>query len=462
MKPYDVIVVGTGGGSKITHPAVRAGLSVAVVDKGPVGGTCLNRGCIPSKMLIYPAEVADIVREAGRFGLSGIAPPRADLKSIVRRINEKVDGQSAAGRRRYDTYDSVDFYDSPARFVSDRVLDIRGELITADTIFLATGARPAIPAIPGLLETPFMSSTEALRNETLPQSLIVIGAGYIGTELGYAYGALGTKVQFIVRSRFLRNEDREIADAFDDVFSASHQVHKGMSPTSIEHDSSGFTVTCQNATGESIQHRAEALLVATGIVPETDDLGLENTGIQTNAQGYIQVNDHLQTSVPGIYALGDCIGRHFFRHTVNHEGEYLVRRVIDQTTDAPIDYGPVPHAIFTHPQVAGVGPTEQDLIAAGASIVVGRAKYPNTVAGSARLLDHGLVKLLIDRNDGTILGCHIVGPEASNMIHLVIALMKLRGRLTDLLDMIFIHPALPEVIRDAARDARDQLPACRP
>jgi dihydrolipoamide dehydrogenase len=197
--------------------------------------------------------------------------------------------------------------------------------------------------------------------------------------------------------------------------------------------------------------------VAAGVVPNTDTLGLENTDIKVNDHGFIQVDDCLRTTAEGVYALGDCIGRYLFRHSVNFEGEYLFRTLFVEKRTEPIRYPPVPHAIFTHPQIASVGKTEDQLKEEGIDYVAGVNPYEKSAMGMARLSDHGFVKILIDRKTQKILGGHIIGEEASDMIHMIIALMTKDGTLDDLLNMIYIHPALPEIVRNAARKAREIL-----
>jgi dihydrolipoamide dehydrogenase len=184
---------------------------------------------------------------------------------------------------------------------------------------------------------------------------------------------------------------------------------------------------------------------------------LENTAIKRDAKGYIKVDGCLQTAVPGVYALGDCIGNYLFRHTVNYEGEYLMRTAFSQEPPPPLDYGPVPYAVFATPQIAGVGATETELERDGIDYLVGKATYADSTPGMARASEVGFVKILIAKESHRVVGAHIVGDEASVMIHLFIAMMKMKGTLEDLLDMIFIHPALPEVARDAVRDAARQL-----
>lgn len=459
MQTYDVIVIGSGGGQKIARPAAAMGLRVALIDPGPVGGTCLNRGCIPSKMLIYPGEVADAVRGAQAFGITvpgGVGP--IDFAGIVQRISSTVDAISADQRDALKKSPNIDFFPEPARFIANRILAVGDRHLTAPKIFIATGAYPALPELPGLAGTPYLTSTEALRNTTLPQRLLVIGASYIAAELGYAYRALGSQVDFFVRSRFFRGQDEDVVAEFERVFQRHHRIHRPAVPQSVTYRDGVFTLNVEQ-NGVRQDYAGDALLVATGVTPATEGLGLEHTDITRDKRGCIRVNDHLETAAPGVYALGDCVGNYFFRHTVNFEGEYLVRQVLQQASPRPIDYGPVPHAVFTEPQIAGVGMNEQAAIAAGRDILVGKASYADSTPGMSRLSDHGFVKVIVERTTDRILGAQIIGAEASNMIHLFIAAMKMKATLADLLDMIFIHPALPEVARDALRDAGRQRKA---
>lgn len=457
IKNYDVIVIGSGGGMKIALPAASMGLKTALIERDAVAGTCLNRGCIPSKMLIYPTELPHLLRRASRIDVHSETEAQVDFSALINRISQTVDGMSAGQRKALENKDNLDFYPEQGEFVGERLLRLGEEELSGEKIFIATGSRPTIPDLPGLGETPFMTSREALRRTDLPKRLLVIGAGYIAVELGSAYAAAGAEVEFIVRSRFLRQEDEEIARAFAEVFKRTHTVHQGLTPKQVDFQAGIFSIQCQDASGREHILQGDALLVATGVTPCTEDLGLEHTGIRTDARGYIPVDERLRCDCLGIYALGDCIGSYLYRHTVNYEGEYLVRTVLKQEVDIPLDYGPVPHAVFSPPEIAGVGLTETQAQEQGYNIAIGRADYADSNAGLARGYQHGFAKLLINRADRSILGAHILGDEASNMIHLFIAMMKKQGTLDDLLDMIFIHPALPEIARDAARDAQREL-----
>ena len=456
MKRFDVITIGSGGGAKISSPAASMGLKVAVIEKDRLGGTCLNRGCIPSKMLIHPADVAIEIKEAHRFDIHHDPKFTVDFAKLVERISSTVDSDSNKIVTSYSNHPNITLYQGSAKFIADKIIEINGEQITADKIFIAVGTRPTIPNIPGLAGTPYMTSTEALRNTTLPKSMIIIGGGYIGCELGHAYGALGTKTTFLVRSRLLRAQDKEIAAEFQKVFSQYHDVQIGAVPTTVEYANNTFTVH-YTQDGKNLYVSAESLLIATGITSNVDTLDLINTDIELLPGNFIKTNEFLETSVPGIWSMGDCIGKYFFRHSVNFEGEYLFDYIFGGKIKSPINYPPMPHAVFTHPQVAGVGATEEELKTNNIDYVVGLNPYKSSAMGMALLSDHGFCKILVDRKSRKILGGHIIGPEASDMIHMIIAYMNMNGTLDDMLRTIYIHPALPEIVRNAARKAKTAL-----
>lgn len=456
MKQYDLITIGSGGGVKISSPAAAMGHKVAVIEKDALGGTCLNRGCIPSKMLIHPADVALHIKEAHRFDIHNDPNFTVDLAKLTGRISATVDADSAKIEKGYNAHPNIDFYRGIAKFVSNKVIEVNGEQLTAEKIIIAVGARPTIPNIPGLVGTPFMTSTEALRATTLPKSMIVIGGGFIACELGHAYSALGTKTHFLVRTILLRGEDSEVVEEFKQVFAKHHDVHLGADVTKVEYRNGQFTVHF-NENGNSQVLTAEALLVAAGITSNTDTLELENTDIDINPGTLIKTDAFLQTTVDGVYALGDCVGNYFFRHSVNFEGEYLFDYLFGGKVRKPIRYPPMPYAIFSNPQIAGVGKTEDELKAQGVDYVVGLNSYKSSAMGMALLAEHGFCKILIDRRTRRILGARIIGEEASNMIHMIIAFMNKEGTLDDLLNMIYIHPALPEIVRNAARKAKTAI-----
>ncbi len=463
MEDYDVIVIGSGGGMKVALPAAQKGLKTAFIEKGALGGTCLNRGCIPSKMMIYPADLMYEIEQAARVDIKVHGRTRIDFPNMVTRISQTVDGISAKLRDMVSTKDNLDFYDGAAMFKDNHVIAVNQKLLRGKQIFIATGSIPQIPAIDGLADTPYMTSTEALRNVKLPDRLIVIGGGYIACEIGGAYQSFGCDTHFLVRSELMRTADADVRHEFQQQFQQRHQVHQGYLPMRVDYRGNRFHVAARHVeTFDVLELKADALLIATGVQPATADLGLAQTDVKLSADGFIQVDDYLQTDVDGVYALGDCVGNYFFRHTVNTEGEYLVRSALERSDTRPLDYGPVPYAVFTAPEIAGVGQTEDALKRAGVTYLMGRSDYADCNMGMARQIDHGFCKLLFTPQGDKILGAHIIGPQASVLIQTVVAVMRMNGGLDDLLNMIYIHPALPELIRDTAREAACQRAASAP
>ncbi len=453
MKHYDVIVLGSGGGTKLVRPCADLGLKVAIIEKGPLGGTCLNRGCIPSKMLIHTADVATIIQECSRFNLHVDGKLSVDFKALVERVDKTIDADSNSIAPAYDKHPNIDLYPGEGKFISDHTVQIGDVQISGDKVFVAIGTRPSIPKIEGLEGTPYMTSEEALRETKQPKKLLVIGAGYIATELGYFYGALGTDVHFVVRSELIRKEDKDVRKAFSKSFKKRFSLHEGLVPVKVEYTEGEFALTCEDKQKARTVLKGDSLLVVTGVTPWTDHVGIENTSIELDDKGFIKVDEHLQTTAKNVYALGDCIGRYLFRHSVNFEGEYLFRTLFQEKKPEPITYPPMPHAIFSHPQVAGVGLTEDECIEQGIDYFVGLNKYADSAMGMALRSEEGFAKLIFEKRSEKLIGAHIIGEEASNMIHMLIGPMTMNATLSDLLKMIYIHPALPEVVRNAARKA---------
>ena len=456
MNTSDVLIIGSGGGTKIAQALARLGKHVVVIERDRAGGTCLNRGCIPSKMLIHPAGLARRLRELDRQHLRS-GHPAVDFEALVASINAYTDGTSDSLTAHFDRNESVEYVAGEGRFLSDKVVAAGGREFTAPVIVIATGARPHVPAIPGLAGTPFMTSTEALRNRTLPPRLAVLGGGYIGAELGGAYAGFGCDVTFLLRSTFLKREDPGIVAEFTRTFAPGKTIHEHAHVRDVARRGGVFTLACAKADGVPFEVEAEALLVATGVTPNSDGLGLEHTGIQTNADGFIAVDDRLQTAVPGVFALGDVVGNHLFRHAVNFEAEYWIDANFIAPAPYPIAYPPMPGAVFTHPEIASVGLTEPAARAQGIDLVIGTAEYPSCAMAVARRLDHGLVKLLFARETGTLLGAHIVGEEASTLIQELVLALTHGLTAADIYRQIYIHPAFPEVVRNAVRHALAQL-----
>lgn len=456
-KHYDVIVIGSGGGTKLVSPVAKLGKKVALIEKGPLGGTCLNRGCIPSKMLIHTAQLASMIRDAKKFEIHLKHPFEVDFTHLVKRVCFTIDQESKRIAPLYRENPKIDYYPHEGRFVDKMTLEVGGEHLTADKIFIAVGARAAIPKIPGLEKVPYMTYQEALRNTKKPKRLIVLGGGFIATELGYFYSAVGVETEFLVRSVLLRREDDDIREAFQEAFAKQVKLRLKCNFQAINYKDGTFAVSYKDGEGNLQKAEGDALIVATGIRPWTDTLNLGKTAVQVDEKGYIIVDDHLRTTAKNIWALGDCVGNYLFRHTANFEGEYLFRTLFGNPTDEPIVYKGVPHAVFSHPEIAGVGKTERELKEAKIPYIVGKNTYLQSARGMALLPETGFVKLLFEKHSLKLLGAQIIGEEASNMVHMLIMAIHMDATLDDLLSMIYIHPALPEIVRNAARSAKNSL-----
>ena len=453
-KHYDLIVFGGGNAISTAIDCGAKGMNVALVEKGPLGGTCPHRGCIPSKLLIGYADAAEHAREAQRFGFETtvrLPEPDAILRDTFD-FTKKYDGilENALGT-------NVTLYRGQAAFAANRTLQINGTSIYADKLVLATGSRPQRPA----LEVPYWTSDDVFKLHEMPKSITIVGGGYIACELGHFFQGVGVDTLLVVRrDQLLDREDNETRAVFMKGFTRRVPVTFNSKIASATHDGARFHIRIVHADGAQSERDSEALLFCIGRVPNSDNIGIENTDLKPNARGYVETDDRLRTPAQGVYAMGDIAGRYMFTHAANFESEYLAQQ-IGEGRDEPIDYGPMPHAVFTSPEIAGVGATEEELKKSGTSYVAASVPFMNTTKGRAVKEEYGLCKLLV-APDHKILGCHIVGYQASVLLHVVLPIMKWRNDIHSLVDLIYIHPSLAEVVRGAARKAAGMLPtSCR-
>jgi len=443
---FDLIVIGAGAGLNVAAEAAERGLKTAIIEKGPMGGTCLNRGCIPSKIIIHSAEVAETIKNADQFGFK-VKPFAMKFKKITDRANNSVDADARSIEKSLKSGNNPMLFKGTAKFVDKKVIEVNGKQITADKIVIAIGARPFVPPIEGLDKVPYMTSTEALRQTKFPKSMIIIGGGYIGVELGQFYGALGCDITIVQRGDLLiPREDRDVANLFTNIWKKKYRIITDSSAVKVE-KRRGKIVVYVNKGGKTKKLVADSLLVATGIKPNTDLLDIEKSGVKLSERGFINVNKFMETNVKGIWALGDIAGVYFFRHSANLEANYVLNNVLGKKK--AVDYYPMPHAIFTDPQVAGVGMTIQEARKSGKKFVVGKYFYKDTGMGEALGEKHGFVKLIVSPTK-KILGCHIIGPHASVLLHEVTIAMKAGKGLDLLRKTVHVHPALNEVVNRAA------------
>jgi mycothione reductase len=456
MTTHDLLVVGGGTGNNVAAAGADAGLDTGLVEKGPLGGTCLNRGCNPSKMLIQAATAANHVRDAGDFFLDATLSD-VDYAAIIDDMDETLSALADGMDDSYRGKEDLTMYREEAVFVDERTVAVGGERISGEKVVVAAGSRPLVPPIDGLDEVDYMTSRDALYRREQPDSLVILGGGYIAVELGYFFESLGTDVTIVeMMESLVPREDPDVAETFTEIASRRHEVYTGHRATAVESDRDGVTVHAETEDGEPVAATGEELLVALGRRPNTDTLDVEAAGIETDDRGFIVTDDGLRTSAENVWAQGDIADNAMFKHSGDYETAITVENVV-HGGDREADFTAMPHAIFTEPQMAGVGKTETELEEEGAEYVVGREELPDTPMGRAKKLDDGFVKVLA-APDGEILGCHTLGYEASTMIHEVVVAMRAgSGHVSDITDTIHAHPTLNKVVEYAFDDAAARL-----
>lgn len=342
----------------------------------------------------------------------------------------------------------MDYYQGEAVFVSPHTLRIGDDQISARRLVIAAGCRPRIPRIEGLAEVDFWTSDEALRPPAQPKSLIIIGGGFIAVELAHFYGALGTEVTIIQRSPWLLSrEDEDISRVFTEIFSDKYRVLTGTSVNEVSRTGEGNKkVAVTDRSGKVFELEADTLLIATGLQPNTDLLGLEKTKMELDEKGYVKTDEFLATTQDGAWALGDIIGRYPFRHTANREAKILAQNLGGGTKIA-MNYHAKPRAVFSSPQVASVGFTEQQARSRNLNYEVRKLPFTGTAMGEAIGAEKGFVKYIVLPEEGRIAGCHILGPQASILIHEVVVAMVTGGGVDSILNAVHIHPSLSEVMQ---------------
>jgi dihydrolipoamide dehydrogenase len=453
MQTYDLIVIGSGAGMNVAANAAGAGMRTAVVEHGPLGGTCLNNGCIPTKVLLYPADVIRALDDAAAIGVYGSAP-RVDFGLIMRRMRAYVDEGREEMERALARSDNPKAYRGTGEFTGDYTMRVGEETLTAPKIVIASGARTLVPPVAGLRETGYLDNVSVLNLKEPPKSLIILGGGYIACEYGHFFSAIGTKVTIIGRNpRLLKEEEPEISDIVLRRFSRHADIRANHEAVQVSKKGHKKAVFARDRTGGKVHaFTADEILLAVGRQSNADLLKPEKTGVQTDENGWVIVNEYMETSKPNIWALGDATGRHMFRHTANYESNIVWHNLSGEQKHRA-DFHAVPHAVFGYPQVAGVGMTEAEAKAAGRKILVGRALYTDVTKGYAMGEDDSLVKVIVEQGTDKVLGCHIVGSDAAILVQPVVYIMNAGDQsYSPLADSQVIHPALSEaVIRAFAR-----------
>lgn len=452
MKNYDVIVLGAGDvGLGIAFRAASEKLSVALIDRGNVGGTCINTGCVPSKTLIH---AADVVRSIGKAREIGIRAEITGIEfdKIMARMRKAVrDGRVGITKSLSET-DGIDLIRSEARFVDDWTVETEQGKVSGKKIFIATGARPKIPPIEGLKSVPYLTNESILEISALPESLLIAGGGYVGLEYAHFFSAMGSRVSVVDRNTsLLHHEDHEISAAFSKELRKHADLHLGYAIQKASGGAGRCSLHVRKERGRRLELTASRLLIATGRESNADALRPENAGIETDENGFIHVDEYLMTNNKHIWAVGDANGKAMFTHAGDREAEIAWNNAT-QRTKIKMDYSAVPHAVFTHPQIASVGFSERGA-AAGHEVITKKAFYSDTVMGEAMAEEQGFAKAVIEKDTGKLLGFHIIGPHAAILIQEVVNAMGAKSGINSITGSMHIFPALSNLITETMGSA---------
>lgn len=447
-KKWDAIVVGSGqAGTPLARKLAKAGLQTAIIEKEHVGGTCINEGCTPTKTLIADARVAQTVREATGRGIR-VDGFSIDLAHIIGRKNAIVESFRSAGERGLAATPNLTLVRGSAVFSGPKTLTVSGETYTADLIFINTGCGPSIPPLEGLDKVPYLTSKSILDIPVLPAHLVILGGGYIALEMGQLFRRLGSEVTIIERGKvLLSREDKDIRDAMQEILEA--EGIRFYLETAVARVRSGdqAVVLDLNRAGSAETLSASHLLVATGRSPRTKDLRPDLAGIETDARGFIKVDDRLQTNVPGIYALGDVKGGPAFTH-ISYNDYIIVARNLLEKGDATTLDRQVPYTVFTDPQLGRIGLTEEEATAKG--LPIRTAVLPMTHVARAIETGHtkGLMKAVVHTETRQILGAAVLGEEGGEVMSVL--QMAMTGGITydRIRDMVFAHPLYSESLNN--------------
>jgi len=447
MDRYDDLIIGTGqAGPALAERLAKAGRRVAVIEKGRFGGTCVNNGCTPTKTLVASAYVARQARRAAEYGVAIGGPVTVDMARVKARKDALTNRSTQGVEKWMRTLPNTTVYQGHARFVDAHTLKVDSNTLTAERIFINVGGRPYIPDLPGLNRLPYLTNETMMDVDFLPEHLIVVGGSYVGLEFGQMYRRFGSRVTIVeMGPRLIGREDPDVSDAIKDILAAEEiDIRVNAKCVALEAANGGVAVKVDCSNGPPTVAGSHVLL-AVGRVPNTDDLGLREAGIESDAHGFIKVDDTLRTNVSNVYALGDCNGRGAFTHTAYNDFEIVADNLLSGANRKVSDRIPI-YGLFTDPPLGRVGMTEAEARHAGCKLLMGRLPMSKVARAREKGETQGFMKVLVDADSSRILGAAILGVGGDEAVHSLVDAMYARLPYVAVQHGVRIHPTVSELI----------------
>ncbi|ELZ21147.1 dihydrolipoamide dehydrogenase [Halosimplex carlsbadense 2-9-1] len=447
---YDLLVLGGGmAGLPVAMKCAYSGMKTALVEEDLLGGTCLNRGCIPTKTMLRSAEVANLARRSEEFGIDIDGAIEADMDAIVQRKDDIVESIREGACENVESNENIDFIEGHGVFASAHEIQVDNQTLSADTIVINTGARPTKPQIDGLDDIDVQDSTDLLERDSVPDSLAVIGGGYVGCEYAQMYSRFGADVTVFQRGdRLLPDEDPDVSEVIESAFEDEGiSVQTDAPVTALSKTDSGIRVDAD--ADDPVSVTVSDVALAAGRTPNTDGLRLEDVGVSLDERGFVETDDSFSTTADGVYAIGDVSGPPMFTHSARDDADLLYRHLAKDESIST-EGRTVPWAVFTDPQVGHAGLTEQEARDEGYEVGIGRQDFADQGKPKALGETEGFVKLVTDAETDELLGAHVVGEQGAEIVHELVLAIELGATAEQIAETMHIHPTLPESINSAA------------
>ncbi len=447
VKHYDAIVIGTGqSGPPLAARLTDEGLATAVIERKSFGGTCVNNGCIPTKTLIASARAAHVARRAADLGIVIDGSIRADMQRVRARKDALVRESRDGVEEWLDGMERCTVYRGHARFVAPRIVEVGGERLQAQRIFVNVGGRAAVPDMPGLDQVPYCTNSGMMDVDFLPEHLLIVGGSYIGLEFAQMYRRFGSRVTVVQRGpRLVPREDEDVADAISQIMEGEGiELRLNAECIGVSKQAAGIGMHLDCKDGDP-DITGSHLLLAVGRVPNTQDLGLDTAGIETDGSGYIKVDDQLRTNVDGVWAIGDCNGRGGFTHTSYNDYEIVAANLFDDDRRRVADRIPA-YALFIDPPLGRCGMTAREVLASGRKALVGTWPMESVGRARERSETQGFMKVIVDAENEKILGAALLGIEGDEVVHVILDVMYAGASYRTIQRAMHIHPTVAELL----------------